>query len=190
MVLPFLVSVVIAAHQGGALTDALSLARTRDPALYDAFNAGYRLAASGIVDSVELITEFRRAVLLARAHTDRGDFSFTAQNLATEMIPFHGTITVVATIRLNPLNTYIQPPSYELYIRTGPSSSPLAARGFKRDPVFPPGGGGPGATMVGVRLEGTFLTADVASARDPYVTIVDDHGTVIWQGRLDLSRYR
>jgi len=176
--------------QANSVADALSLARTRDRALYEAFNAGYRLAASGDVESVELITEFRRAVLLARAHTDRGDFSFTAQNLATELTPFQGTISVIATIRLNPLNTYIQPPSYELYIRTGPSTSPLGPRDFKRDPVNPPGFSGPGTTMVGVRLEGTFSTADVASARDPYVTLTNDHGTIIWQGRLDLSRYR
>jgi hypothetical protein len=191
MVLPvMLVSLALAAQQGGSLDEALSLARTRDAALYDAFNAGYRLAASGIVDSVEVITEFRRAVLLARAHTDRGDFSFTAQNLATEMAPFRGTLSIVATVRLNPHNTYVQPPSYELYIRTGPSTKPLGARDFKRDPVYPPGSGGPGASLAGVRLEGTFSTADVASAPDPYVTIADDHGAVIWQGRLDLTRYR
>lgn len=189
MVLPILVSVVFVA-QSSSLTDALSLARTRDAALYDAFHAGYRLAASGIVDSVEVITEFRRAVLLARAHTDRGDFSFTEQNLAAEMSPFRGTTTVVATVRLNPLNTYIQPPAYELYIRTGPSTRPLGARALKRDPIYPPGVGPPGAAMAGIRLEGTFSTADIANARDPYVTITDDKGTVIWQGRLDLSRYR
>ncbi len=189
MVLPILVALVLAPSQT-SLTEARSLARTRDAALYDAFNAGYKLAASGIVDSVDVITEFRRAVLLARAHTDRGDFSFTEQNLAAEMAPYRGTITIVATVRLNPLNTYIQPPAYDLYIRTGPATKPLAPPELKRDPIYPPGVGPPGAAMVGIRLEGTFSTADIANARDPYIVITDDKGTAIWQGRFDLSRYR
>jgi hypothetical protein len=190
MILLMLLGLAAPPWQGNGLTDALSLARTRDQALYDAFNAGYRLAASGDVDSVEIITEFRRAVLLARAHTDRGDYSFTAQNLATELAPFRGTVSVIATIRLNPLNTYIQPPSDDLYIRTGPASPPLAPRDFKREPVYPPGFSRSGSAMSGVRLEATFSTADIAAARDPYVTITDDRGNQLWQGRLDLARYR
>src|SRR5205823_760831 len=64
--------------QGDSVRDALNLGRTHDQALYDAFNAGYRLTPSGIVDSVEVITEFRRAVLIVREHALQGEYSFTA----------------------------------------------------------------------------------------------------------------
>ena len=175
---------------GTSLADAMSLAKTHDQALYDAFNAGYRLTASGEVQSVEVITEFRRAVLLARERVERGDYSFTAQELAAAMAPFRGTVAFVVVARLNPLNTYARPPAYDMYVRTGPASAPLAAQNARRDPVYPPGLATPGTAMTGVRLEATFSHADIASAREPALVVNDDRGAELWQARIDLSRYR
>jgi hypothetical protein len=52
--------------------DALELGRTHDEALFASFNKGYSLSPSGIIDAAEVITEFRRAVLLVRAHALQG----------------------------------------------------------------------------------------------------------------------
>jgi hypothetical protein len=173
-----------------SLTEALALGRTHDQALYDAFNAGYKLAASGDVASVEVITEFRRAVLLVREHANQGEYSFTEHDLAGALAPFRGTVAFVAILRLNPLNTYTQPPSCDLYIRTGPASKPLPPTNLRRDPVYPPGIGIPGGAMTGVRLEGTFSGAEINGAKDPFLVIVDPNGRVVWEGRVDLSRFR
>jgi len=179
-----------AAAQGDPARDALNLGRTHDQALYDAFNAGYRLTPSGIVDSAELITEFRRAVLIVREHAMQGEYSFTANDLASALGPYRGAVTFIAQVRLHPMNTYAAPPAYDLYVRTGPQTKPVAAPAIKRDPIFPPGGMGPGSAMIGIRLEASFPRADVADASEPMLIITDEHGAIVWQSRIDLTRFR
>ena len=68
-----LIVMALTLAQADPARDALRLGRTGDQALYDAFNAGYRLAESGPVSSAEVITEFRRAVLIVRDHANADD---------------------------------------------------------------------------------------------------------------------
>jgi hypothetical protein len=178
------------APQSDSVRDALNLGRTHDQALYDAFSAGYRLTPSGVVDSVEVITEFRRAVLIVREHALQGEYSFTANDLVSALTPYRGIVTFIAQVRLHPLNTYAGPPEYDLYVRTGPASKPVAAPKIKRDPVYPPGAMGPGNAMVGIRLEASFPRADIVDAPEPTLVVNDEHGTIVWQTRLDLARFR
>jgi hypothetical protein len=176
--------------QGSDLTDALALGRTHDQATFDAFNAGYELPVSGIVERVELVTEFRRAVLLVRQHAEQGEYSFTARNLAEAMAPYRGTIAIIAVVRLNPLNTFATPPNYDLYVTTGPGSPPIAPPTIDRDAIYPPGISPPGSAMTAVRLTASFPRDAIAAAHDPAIVIADHQGTIIWQGPLDLARYR
>ena len=176
--------------QADSVREALNLGRTHDQALYDAFNAGYRLTPSGTVDSVEVITEFRRAVLIVHEHALQGEYSFTANDLASALTPYRGTVTFIAQVRLHPLNTYAAPPAYDLYVRTGQDSKPVAAPAIKRDPVYPPGSMGPGSSMTAIRLEASFPRADIANAAEPALIVNDEHGAIVWQSRLDLARFR
>jgi hypothetical protein len=176
--------------QADFLRDALNLGRTHDAALYDAFQAGYSLTPSGIVARVEVITEFRRAVLIVREHADQGEYSFNANDLATAVAPYRGLLGVLAEVRLHPLHTFTQPPPYDFYVRTGPASKPLAAAGLKRTPVYPAGMNPPGTAFIAVRLEGTFDRAEIASAAEPALVIVNESGIILWQARLDVARYR
>ena len=185
-----MVALALLLPQGDSLKDAVNLGRTHDQALYNAFHAGYRLAASGDVDSVEIVTEFRRAVMIVRQHADTGEYSFNENGLVSELAPFRGQVTFIAQARLNPLNTFIKPPAYDMYLRTGATTKPIVPLAFKRDAVYPPGMGPPGSAIIGVHLEATFSRADIASASDPYLVVTDDHGNVLWQGRVDLTRYR
>jgi len=179
-----------AARQADDARDAMNLGRTHDQALYDAFNAGYRLTPSGVVDSVEVVTEFRRAVLIVREHAMNGEYSFTANDLGSALAPYRGQVSVIAQVRLHPLNTYATAPKYDLYVRTGPHSKPVAAPSIKRDPVYALGSAGPGNTIVGIRLEASFPRADVMSATEPTLIIIDEHGNPVWQTRIDLTRFR
>jgi hypothetical protein len=167
---------------------ALDLGHTHDEAMFDAFNHGYELATGDVLDRAEIITEFRRAVMIVRERDSQGDY-LTPQDLAKAMQPFDGQVTVIVQARLHPLHTYANAPSYDLYVETGPSTRPLAAKPLKRAPVYPPGVG-PGNAMVAVRLEAAFARADVEAAAAPMLVVTDDQANVIWKGRLDLSRYR
>ena len=180
---------VLALAQFPNARQALDLGRTNDDGLFASFNFGYELPVNASLDRAEIITEFRRAVLLVRDKYNIGEFGMTEHDLATAMAPYAGKVTFVAQVRLNPLHTYATPPAYELYIATGPASKPLAAKAVKRDPVYPPGLGF-GSSFVGIRLEGSFDRADIERARAPMLTVTDDKANMLWQARIDLSRYR
>jgi hypothetical protein len=169
--------------------DALSLGRTRDEALFAAFNRGYSLSAADTVDSAEIITEFRRAVLIVREHASQGEYGFTERDLSIAIAPYRGLITFVVQARLHPLNTFTKPPPYDIYISTGPDSPPVASKSLKRDPVYPVGAG-PMSSIVGVRIEATFPREAIASASAPSLVLIDDRAEILWQSRIDLSRYR
>ena len=172
-----------------AVRDALNLGQTHDDRLFAAFNRGYALTPSGTIDSAEIITEFRREVLIVREHAAQGDYVFDAQDLAAVMAPYKGLVTVIVEARLNPLNTFVKPPPYDLYISTGPSTGPVAAKSIKRDPVYPVGAG-PGSSVIGVRVEASFPRAGIAAAVAPVLILTDERAGILWQTRLDLSRYR
>lgn len=183
-----LIALALTVVQSDAARDALRLGRTSDQDLYNAFNAGYQLAPSGPVSKAEVITEFRRAVLIVRDHANQGEYAYSAQDLARAMAAHEGMVTFIVQTRLHPLHTYTTVPSYELYVETGETTKPLAAKPLKREPVYPPGGFGSG--MTGVGLEGTFPRAGIEAAAAPTLVVLDDKADVVWKARIDLTRYR
>lgn len=171
-------------------SQALDLGRTRDDALLASFHRSYELTRGDVLDRAEIVTEFRRAVMIVRAHADQGEYAFSAQDLAKAMTPFEGQVTFVVQARLHPLHTYANTPPYALYIETGPATKPIAPKPFRRDAAYPPGMAGPGNTIAGVLMEGTFLRADIEAAPAPSLVVADEQANVIWKARIDLSRYR
>ena len=169
--------------------EAIQLGRTQDDALYAAFNKGYSLSPSGIVDNAEVITEFRRAVLMVREHALLGDFNFGPSELAKALAPYRGQVTFVAQVRLDPLNTFTAAPPYDLYLSTGPNTSPIGAKPLKRDPVYPLGRA-LGTPVVAVRLDGLFPVEAIMAAPLPQLLVVDEKANIIWQARIDLPRFR
>jgi hypothetical protein len=170
--------------------EAVALGRSRDAVLYDAFHAGYALTPSGDVESAEIITEFRRAVMIVRRHADLGEYSFNENNLAREMGPYRDKVGFVVQIRLSPLHTYPAPPTYEMYLHTGPATKPVALSGLKRDPVYPPGFFEPGTAFTSFRIEGSVARDEIVTAVEPMLVVTNDRGDVIWQTRIDLARFR
>jgi hypothetical protein len=168
--------------------DALALGRTRDDALFESFNKGYSLAVSDIIESAEIITEFRRAVLLVRERTMQGDYVVTDATVTRVMAPHLGQIGFIVQVRLSPFNTFIAAPAYDLYVSTGARSKPLADKALKREPVFALGP--PGAPIVGVRLHATFAKEQIERAAQPELIVTDDKAEIIWRARIDLSRFR
>jgi hypothetical protein len=175
--------------QGGSPRDAVALGRTNDDALFESFNSSYKFPVSGVIDSAEIVTEFRRSVLLVRARALQGEYSFGELELAKAIAPFAGLVTCIVQVRLHPLNVFGKEPAYDLYLSTGPRSGPVASKKMKREPVYPPGAE-PGSTMVAVRLEASFPRAEVERAESPRLIVTDEKAEILWQARLDLSRYR
>lgn len=175
--------------QGDWLRDALALGRTHDDALFEAFNQGYSLSPSGTIELAGIVTEFRRAVLIVRDHALQGVYAFGPNDLAKALAPSKGLVTFIVQVRLHPLNTLIKEPSYDLYISTGPRSPPIASKALKRQPVYPVGGA-PGSAVVAVRLDASFPRADIERAAAPLLIVTDEKAEILWQARIDLSRFR
>ena len=85
------------------------------------------LTPSGEVERVEVITEFRRAVLIVREHAEIGEYSFNENNLASALVPYRGLVTFTAQLRLHPLHNYAKPPGYEMYVQHRPATKPIAS---------------------------------------------------------------
>ena len=168
--------------------DALALGRTRDDALFESFNKGYSLAVSNIIETAEIITEFRRAVLLVRERTMQGDYVVTEATVTRAMAPHLGQIGFIVQVRLAPFNTFIAPPAYDVYVSTGPRTKPLGDKALTRDPVYALGP--PGSPIVGVRIQVTFPKAEIERAPMPELIVTDDKAEIIWRARINLSRFR
>jgi hypothetical protein len=189
LALVFLAALTVAAVPQDPLREALNLGHTRDQSLFDSFNRGYQLTSSGTIDRAEIITEFRRAVMLVRERESLGDYIQDSPTLSNALAPFAGLVTVIVEARLNPLNTYAKAPSYELYVSTGPTTKPIAGKPSTRDAVYPIGAPS-GSGMVAVRLTASFPRADIEAAAQPAIVVADDRAEILWQQRIDLSRYR
>jgi hypothetical protein len=168
--------------------EALRLGRTQDDALYAAFTRGYALPAAEPVESAEIVTEFRRAVLIVHERALLGEFGFTERDLNVAMTPHLGAVTFIVQARLNPMHTYAKPPAYELYISTGPDTPPLAGRETKRDPVYALGP--MGSPLIAVRVEITIPRMKIDAAPRPELILTDEHANVLWRTAIDLSRFR
>jgi hypothetical protein len=186
-----LVMVLLAAAQVPTLPyarDAFALGRTHDAALIAAFNKGYSLSPADTIESAEIVTEFRRAVMLVRERALLGNYSFTELDLTGAMAPHLGRVGFVVQARLPPLNTFTVPPTYDMYISTGPKSKPIADKGLKREPVYALGP--PGGSLVGLRIEATFPKEDIENAAAPELIVINDRAEILWRARIDLSRFR
>jgi hypothetical protein len=183
-----LAALAAAAPQAPDARDAMRLGRTQDDALYSAFSKGYHLSPTPPVANAEIVTEFRRAVLIVREHVQRGEIGFTDHELDNEMKPHRGLVTFIVEVNLHPLNTYQRMPSYEMYVSPGSGVPPLAAPAIKRDPIYALGG--PGASLLGVRLEATFPHDKIAAGPASELIVTNETADVLWRARIDLSRYR
>ena len=168
--------------------DALRLGRTQDDGLYQAFTKGYALPVSEPVDAAEIITEFRRAVLLVHERARLGEFGFTERDLNVAITPYLGQVAFIVQARLNPLHTYAKVPPYELYLATGPLTAPLAGPELKRTAVYALGA--VEGTMIGVRLEIALRRAQIEAAPRPELILTDENANILWRSRIDLSRFR
>ena len=190
----FTIGTVVARGTGGsqptdALRDAVSLGQTHDETLFESFNKSYNLSPSGTIERAEIITEFRRSVLIVREHAVLGDYSFSWDALSKALVPWKDLVSFIVQVRLNPMNTFVREPAYDLYVSTGPASGPIVSTGLKRVPLYP-AGAGPGGGFIGVRLEASFPRAAFTRSAMPQLVVTDEKADVLWQARLDLSRYR
>ena len=170
------------------------------------FHAPYRVTvARPPVDFVEVITPFRRVVLIAEQLARSGNRAFS-QRQALER-PDVGVEEIELRVELtfHPLNTYVAVPPYEVTL-SGPGSPRIEPRTFDRTPrygprldgrpsVLPvPGGGGPVLPGTSQPILGGTVSARFdlrpLNPNGLYEVVVSEARQEISRTGLDLARLR
>jgi hypothetical protein len=124
-----------------------------------------------IVESIEIITEFRRAVKIAEARIADGDRFFARNTLAVQeaVRPFQHHVSVVARVRFHPQNTYAVGPPVDVVLLD--RFEPVPRLDLQSHTEFGFASGKPKAQLpvVGVDTEAVF---DAAVLGQNYRTIV------------------
>jgi hypothetical protein len=163
LLLPF---ALVLSMGGSDIERAQQLARGRDSERAQ-FHRRYVFDLhDAAVTQIEVITEFRRLVLVTEEHILRGDWLFSRSVRSAEQAlgPSRGLVTIRALVRLHPLNTYITPPPYVLAISPNASGGAPAPLETQVSPQY----SAPFKARNGKMLSsviGATLDADIASVQ-------------------------
>jgi hypothetical protein len=154
---------------------AMQLARSLE-AERQRFHEPYVFAPGGPdVDRLEIITEYRRLVLIGEDSVRHGNVLFThgVREASAALAPFRHRLSIVATVRLHPLNTYITPPPIEIVIEAGGRA--IAPIDGHVDPQlgFTKGGGKDSRPILGATAEIVFDPAEIGQRTLPVVVSID-----------------
>ncbi len=135
---------------------ALSIARSRDSERAR-FHAAYiRHLDTASIEKVEVVTEYRRVVLMAEERARKGDRMFGySVSLATQAVgPWKRRVSVVARLRFHPQNNYVTVPGVDISLDGNAS----ALIGVLREPVLSLPSSDPGDRLpvLGAVVEGVF----------------------------------
>lgn len=100
------------------IESALSIARGTEAARA-AFHAPYvRALNDPLVERVEVVSEFRRVVLMAEDRVRKGDrmFGYSASQAQKALGPWNRRVSVIARLRFHPQNTYVDVPAVEIVL--------------------------------------------------------------------------
>jgi len=110
LLLPF---ALVLSMSGAEIERAQQVARARDSERQQFHHRYVFDLHDDTVTQIEVVTEFRRLVLISEEQIFRGDWLFSRSVTAAEqpLAPFRGMVTIRAAVRFNPLNTFITPPA-------------------------------------------------------------------------------
>ena len=157
---------------------SLALARARD-AERQQFHSRYIFNLTDpAVTQIEVITEFRRLVVIAEDHVLRGDFMFTRGVRAGEqaLAPTRGMLTLRAQVRFNPLNTFAALPAYALAVG-GPSGAliPVDTHATAQfSTPFKNRQGKASTSLMGETIESDIPSTDIGQTQRPVAVTLDD----------------
>ena len=170
------------------LLDALSLARTRQSGALARFHEGYGLTpADPRVARLEVITEFRRAVMLAQMEADRGNFILSPSGLGRLLAPYAGRTAFRAEVRVSPLATFVGPPEYHIELTAGRRE--LTVMDERRDPVYPPGAP-VGSGLIAVIVETSFLADATRHAACCELSVTEPDGKPLLRQNVKVADLR
>lgn len=164
---------------------ALSVARSQDSERAR-FHAPYiKTLNTPFVEKVEVVTEYRRVVLMAEERARKGDRMFGySVSLATQAVgPWKRRLSIVVRLRFHPQNNYVDVPAVDVSL----DGNAEALIGVLKEPVLALPSKTPGdrLTVLGAVVEGVFDAAAVGQGMREFAIRMD--GRELTRVRFELS---
>jgi len=184
---------LVLSMSGSEIERAQQMARGRDSERQQ-FHRRYVFdLRDAAVTQVEVITEFRRLVLVTEEHIFRGDWMFSRSVKSGEeaLTSSRGLVTIRATVRLNPLNTFITPPAYLLAMGANEAGSvpvPLETQVSPQYSAPFKARGKMVSSLVGATLDASLPSAQIGQASRVVAVILEGKEvarTTVEFGKLD-----
>lgn len=155
------------------------------------FHAAYIIPINDpTVERLEVITPFRRLVLITEERTRFGNWLFSHSGIRdpkAAIQPWRGRLSVVATLRFHPQNTFGDIPAYEIV--AGGAGGPLRPLDVIRTSLTAPLSGRPGdffTTLVGATVESVFDAVAVGQIVRPVTVVLE--GKTVAGAAIDFAR--
>jgi hypothetical protein len=171
-----------------ALAEAVRLGASADDPALERFHAAYRLPLGGpFLQSIEIVSEFRRAVLIAEGARRTGE-PLSERGAGRALEPYRGLVTIVVNVRFDPQNTHRSMPLLEavLYPPAGGVAEPVDQQSR---PSYLSGPAPAGTPVLEGRLEASFLASSLDERGQHLVGVFVD-GREIRRIPVDLSAVR
>ena len=179
-----------------AVNDAIAIGLSRSEPERARFHQPYRVTVNRApIETVDVITPFRRVVLAADVHTRNGGRLYGQRDAMAVLEATANQIDLVVELTFHPLNTYVGVPGYGVVLIRG--SEQLTAADIERVPRFGPRLPGPALPYpyrggAGTPTQAQPLTGGTLVARFDS-TLVDPAGTydvVVRDATSELARAR
>jgi hypothetical protein len=164
---------------------ALTIARSRDQDRAK-FHAPYiKKVDTPFVEQAELVTEFRRVILLAEERARVGDryFGYSVTSATEALKVFRRRVAVIARIRFHPQNNYVGVPE----VTISASGHDQALIGVRREPIMALSSGRKDefVPVLGALVEGVFEAEALKGGVREF--IVSLNGNELGRATFDLA---
>jgi hypothetical protein len=170
--------------------DAIAIGQSRIEAVRTRYHQPYRIqVARPPIDDIEIVTSFRRVVLLAEERVQAGNRLFGQREALSALGDRSMLVEVLVGMTFHPLNVLVGVPEYEVELATASPGARISPRSISRVPRFGfplPGGSQP---LVG----GTIAASFGAAALNPhgvYDVVVSEKGKELARTRVNLGQLR
>jgi hypothetical protein len=177
---------------GSQLERAQQTARGRDSERAQFHGRYVFKPVNDTVIQIEVVTEFRRLVLITEQHLLAGDqmFSRGEREARAALAPMRDLVTLKAQLRFHPQNAYATVPDFKIALGEAPSgglTNQLATK-ITGDTAPPPKNPRERTTFTGAVLEASLGSAQIGQATVPVGVVLDGRElarAVVDFGRLD-----
>ena len=174
-----------------SVADAMRLGRGT-PTEREQFHQKYRQPLVGSLSGdLEVVTPYRRVVLMTEEHVRMADVAWTPERAATALEPLRGRLTIGLHLRFDPRNAYQALPAVSVaLLPRGSAGSAILPVDTRSAAVYVSGQPAPpGTPVLGARIESTFSTSRLDPA-GVYLVSIAIEGREAERVPVDLGRLR